>query len=776
MFDNNTSKNPKIVFLLLTLIVFSTSLIILPVTSSGSTESEVSLDFELKSDKEDNTEIKIIASAQTEVNVLSGVIHFEPSDLSEAFSLDTSKSVIDLWTSEQEGEPGPKLTQDHKIYFEGAVTGKPHINTGELFRMIIEAPREEIDLKLNFTEATVYKSDGRGTEATVSLGDLKIERKEALASPENLRESEIEPTSVLVEWDPVPNAETYMIELLQDDLETVIKTVTILAPENMTRLTGLNSDTNYHWRIKSQAEGYIASKYNTETFTTIPEETEEEEKEDEEDEPETDPDFDTEPDPSRTPEDETDQEMDEAIDDTDEELPSFESGSVTEKDDDEFQFTGHLRDLGQSEEVEVFFRYRIKGEETWQETAVIILTEPGEFSRSVSGLAPGEEYEVKAIVRFGDREITEEITTFSSTEKLPPVDERPTTPAENLRETFSRAQQTTKEFVNSPVGQVSGTVSASAGMAAGAGQILTFFPGITSLADLYLLLLRLIGSLLGWLGLRRQGKPWGTVYDSVTKRPLDPVYVTAHKDSPEGEEVGSAITDIDGRFGFFLPAGVYYLKAGKTHYRFPSTELAGRSSDELYSDLYFGEKIETSGEEVLNYNIPMDPVGFDWNEFAKNKQSLFKMHSDRETLKNRIFNTVFYLGFAFTGLLMIFSPSWLNGLILTVYVLILLWQWYFGVTQRPVQVIGPDGQPLPFAILRFHLADLDMEVKHVVSDALGRFYVLIRPGRYYVTVEEKLSDGSYRQIFRSGNWSLEKGVLEGDIKISEKSNKQSREQ
>ena len=484
-------------------------------------------------------------------------------------------------------------------------------------------------------------------------------------------------------------------------------------------------------------------------------------------EPELEPDPEPELDPEPDPEDEPDPKEEIEID---EELPTIWTDQVTEKEDTKARFRGDLISLGQIEEVEALFRYRIK-EEAWQETEVVVLTESSEFSRSVSDLTPGEEYEVKAVVRFDDREIIENIVTFiAGAPWEPSVEDKEPERKIGVGLFLDRLKvfgETTRDFFDSPVGKITGLFAASAGMAAGAGQILTFFPGITSLADLYLLLLRLIGSLLGWLGLRRQSKPWGTVYDSVTKRPLDPVYVTAHKDSPEGEEVGSAITDIDGRFGFFLPAGVYYLKAGKTHYRFPSTELAGRSSDELYSDLYFGEKIETSGEEVLNYNIPMDPVGFDWNEFAKNKQSLFKMHSDRETLKNRIFNTVFYLGFAFTGLLMIFSPSWLNGLILTVYVLILLWQWYFGVTQRPVQVIGPDGQPLPFAILRFHLADLDMEVKHVVSDALGRFYVLIRPGRYYVTVEEKLSDGSYRQIFRSGNWSLEKGVLEGDIVIDD---------
>ena len=72
---------------------------------------------------------------------------------------------------------------------------------------------------------------------------------------------------------------------------------------------------------------------------------------------------------------------------------------------------------------------------------------------------------------------------------------------------------------------------------------------------------------------------------------------------------------------------------------------------------------------------------------------------------------------------------------------------------------------LSFAIIRIFLADLNQEVKHVVTDALGRFYLLVRPGKYYYTVEEKLPNGSYQKIYQSTPLELKKGVLPGDLTI-----------
>jgi hypothetical protein len=55
-------------------------------------------------------------------------------------------------------------------------------------------------------------------------------------------------------------------------------------------------------------------------------------------------------------------------------------------------------------------------------------------------------------------------------------------------------------------------------------------------------------------GLKKKAPPWGVVYDSVTKRPLDPAYVVLK--NLQGKQIASAITDLDGRYGFLVEPGV----------------------------------------------------------------------------------------------------------------------------------------------------------------------------------------------------------------------------
>ena len=305
-------------------------------------------------------------------------------------------------------------------------------------------------------------------------------------------------------------------------------------------------------------------------------------------------------------------------------------------------------------------------------------------------------------------------------------------------------------------------VFSGGGLVAGLTQTVIMTSRLSSLGDLYLILLKALAAVLGWLGIKKKSKPWGTVYDAVTKQPIDPAYVTVN----QGEkEIASAITDIDGRYGFLLPGDTYTIKAQKTHYQFPSQILQGRSADELYNNLYFGKPLSVSAEEVINLNIPLDPTGFDWNEFAKTKDNFFKIHSAKEVRRKRILAAIFWFGFSASTVSFIYQPAFFSLLILIIYSGLLLWQRYRQAKHHPTNVKKSTGEPLPFSIVRVFLSDLDQEVKRLVADELGRVYLLVRPGQYYLTVEEKLADGSYRQVLKSEQLNLKKGVLESDIII-----------
>ncbi len=299
------------------------------------------------------------------------------------------------------------------------------------------------------------------------------------------------------------------------------------------------------------------------------------------------------------------------------------------------------------------------------------------------------------------------------------------------------------------------------GLGVGLTQIAIFGSSANTIYDVYLLLIRLLYSFLSWLGIRRKRPEWGTVYDSVTKQPIDPAYVTVS--NVAGQEVTSAITDIDGRFGFLLPKNVYYIKVGKTNYRFPSENLKGKVADELYDSLYFGSPLAHDGNQIIKLNVPLDPVSFDWNEFAKSKINFFQIYTKKETLRRRILAGVFYSGFGVSAINMIITPSVLDLLLLAIYVGIFVYHRILVIKHKIVAVHRSSGEPLPYALIRLYLSGIDQPIKSTTTDALGRFYILVRPGVYYLTVEEKQLDGSYKKVYQSENLNLPKGVLDNDF-------------
>lgn len=351
---------------------------------------------------------------------------------------------------------------------------------------------------------------------------------------------------------------------------------------------------------------------------------------------------------------------------------------------------------------------------------------------------------------------------------FPPI-EKPVPPTPpSLGDQVESAFERTKGVVVSPAGKIFTGVAQPIGIISGAGLIAlqaiisTASMTVTSVSDIFLLAWRLLGILFG--AKKRRGKPWGTVYDSVTKRPLDPAYVVVSKET--GEEVADAITDLDGRYGFLVPSGIYKLRANKTNYSFPTKNLAGRDKDELYENIYHDESVETKEGDIIVKNIPLDPIGFDWNEFEKNKQNLFRIYSDRERFWFKLFNIFYILGVVSAIFATIFDPRPVNFIFLGFYALFIIYNLLSGESKKAVSVKRMGNlEPIPFAIIKVFFAELNNQVKSVVADHLGRFYFLVGPGKYYVTIDEKLPDGSYKRIHETPHMFLEVGTLREDILV-----------
>ncbi len=287
-----------------------------------------------------------------------------------------------------------------------------------------------------------------------------------------------------------------------------------------------------------------------------------------------------------------------------------------------------------------------------------------------------------------------------------------------------------------------------------------------SFPEIFLLLSRIIGLLLTAVGLKKRVVPWGVVYDAVTKQPLDPVYVVLK--NSKGKNISSAITDLDGRYGFLVEPGIYQIVANKTNYVFPSQKLAGKIKDEFYNELYFGEKLEvkTLGETITK-NIPLDPVKFDWNEFAKKDKNLMKFYSKLGLIIRKTFDYLFIVGFIVALVTLLYAPYPYNMAIMALYLLLLLLR-FLGLKPKSYGSIldKATGNPLSFAIARIIMPDINKEVAHRVADKYGRYYCLVPKGKYYVKIEKKNNDGSYSLIYTSSIVDAsKKGIINRKFEI-----------
>jgi hypothetical protein len=325
-----------------------------------------------------------------------------------------------------------------------------------------------------------------------------------------------------------------------------------------------------------------------------------------------------------------------------------------------------------------------------------------------------------------------------------------------------------KKIFASDAGNKTAQIIATVGVivAATAAIISGLFLNPLSFSEIFLIPARLWSLLMGALGLRKRKQPWGTVYDSVTKQPLDPAYVTLK--TLEGEDVVASLTDLDGRFGFVVPKpGTYSIFAQKTNYVFPSQKLVGQDHDELYRDLYFGEHfaVENAGDVVIK-NIPMDPEKFDWNEFAKKDQNLMKFYSKRGKIIHRLSDIFFGIGFSIAALAAIFAPRPYNVLLFALYV-ILFFIRTFGKNSRPYGDItdAKTGAALSFALIRISNIATGVEVMHRIADKEGRYYALLPNGNYNIRIDRKLPDGKYETVVTGLPAAVTKGYLSSKFSV-----------
>jgi len=282
---------------------------------------------------------------------------------------------------------------------------------------------------------------------------------------------------------------------------------------------------------------------------------------------------------------------------------------------------------------------------------------------------------------------------------------------------------------------------------------------ISSFQDIASIIIRDITSFFSLLGLRRKRKNWGIVYDSATKQPLDPVIVRL-VDAQTGKVVEEAITDLYGRYGFLTTRGNFRIEVLKSHFKFPSENLKG-ASDGIYSNLYYGSEISiTSTTDVINPNIPMDPIAYDFNQEAK--KQMFKQDPVREVVFSKFFKVLFWVGLTFSLVAVLANPNPINYTTVGVYGFVLALGLVFP--KKKLWGVIEDKKARPLKGIKLELNHPELEgvvVGRAISNFEGKFLLKAKPGRYIlkatnpqteqVIKEEDVSindDGVFNQLIR----------------------------
>jgi len=326
----------------------------------------------------------------------------------------------------------------------------------------------------------------------------------------------------------------------------------------------------------------------------------------------------------------------------------------------------------------------------------------------------------------------------------------------------------TKDIVGSPIGGAVTKVVSTAGIVAGASVSVSAVAFATplSLAEIWLIPARIFGLFAGAISTKRKNRQWGTVYDSITKRPLDPVYVTLINTETD-KEVASAITDIDGRYGFLVLPGKYRIIANKTNYIAPSIIMKGKTFDEVYNDLYFGDEIVITKEgEIITKNIPMDSMSFDWNEFAKTKMNVNTFMKSKDIKSAKLSKLLFVMGAAVSLISIIFVVSPYNIIVAGLYILAYVFNYFvLNIKKSGLLTEKNTGAPLSFAIIKIFREDEITPIAKKIADKFGAYYVLVPRDKYYIKIEKKNDDGTYTEIFTSDTIDAKYGVINMDFSL-----------
>jgi chitodextrinase len=249
----------------------------------------------------------------------------------------------------------------------------------------------------------------------------------------------------------------------------------------------------------------------------------------------------------------------------------------------------------------------------------------------------------------------------------------------------------------------------------------------TGLMQSFYLIFHFFNSIFNAIGFKGKRKPFGYVYDSVTKEPISNAVVRIYS---KDKLVDTTVTNTDGMFLANLKEGKYNIKVKKGSYTFPSTLIKG-SEDYPLKNVYKGEVLNNKEESDLIISIPLDKI-----EVSKQK----KFFTSIKSLLSGVLTVGNILLFAFGILLIIYTyyqhPNSFNWYVILLYIpaLYFLTKSIFGKTAIYGKVLDQNRKPV--SGIDMYLVDKEFNevVAKRITDKKGRYRFICKKGKYDLKV------------------------------------------
>lgn len=228
---------------------------------------------------------------------------------------------------------------------------------------------------------------------------------------------------------------------------------------------------------------------------------------------------------------------------------------------------------------------------------------------------------------------------------------------------------------------------------------------------------------------RRRRREYGTVYNALTRLPIDLAAVRLFRSN--GRLVRTIVTDKRGRYSFLVDAGEYRMEVSKQNLKFPSDILMSQREDGRYLDLYHGEIVKAGSDgAIIAANIPLDPI-----EEIKTARRLI--------MEDIWFRAQTVIGFTSTAaaILICLLYRQLYQILIAVGQVALFLLFRRLARSRPAKNWGivydeSTKKPVPFAVARIIETKYQKVLESRVTDGRGRYNFLVGNSKYFVTVEK----------------------------------------